>query len=404
MSATDVGDARARLLADVDPLPPAEVSLADARGLVLAGPVRARLDVPRFDASAMDGWAVRSDDPALGDGDGLRVLAVHLAGQAGDAAVRPGTSVGVMTGAPLPDGADAVVPVERVRRVGDVLRVEARPRPGEHVRRRGEDGRAGDVLARAGRVVTGRLAGALAAAGVEAVVAHPRPRVVVLTTGDELVGPGRPLAADQIPDSGRHAVVGLLEEAGFPAGHRHVGDDPAALAAALAEAGREVDAVVSTGGVSVGDADHLAAAAASVGEAHPLRLALRPGKPFLNGRVGGAVLLGLPGTPGAAAVGAALLVLPALRRLAGYPDPCPTTVAAVAAADLPRRPDGRLHVRPVRLEVGPDARLQAWPVAAHGSHQQRDAAGADGLVLLPDGPGAVAGELVQVVAHPGWSP
>ena len=402
---TPVEQERERLLGEVQPLPPRTVDLDAARGLVLAGDAVATLDVPRFDASAMDGWAVRADDPALRGraAQGLEVLAQDLAGRPSGATVVDGTTVAVMTGAPLPPGADAVVPVERTAHDDGQVRVSGVVRPGDHVRRRAEDGRDGDVLARAGEHLTARLAGALAAAGVQRVHVHPRPRVLVLTTGDELVGPGADLGTAGIPDSGRHAVVGLLEEAGLPAAHRHARDDPQELADVLVRASRDVDAVVSTGGVSAGAADHLADVLARVGRARPVRLALRPGKPFVSGRVGDAVVLGLPGNPGAAAVVAALLALPVLRRLAGRA-PGPLPLPAVAADDLPRRPDGRLHVRAVRLAVADDARLHARPVEAHGSHQQRASARADGWVLLPDGTGVLAGGLVEVLPHPGWAP
>ena len=272
---------------------------------------------------------------------------------------------------------------------------------GENVRAPGEDIAAGDEVFAPGTVLTPAHVGVLASLGVEAVTVHPRPRVAVLATGDELVSGPAPLAPGKIRDANRPALLAQLAEDGFvPVDLGRVGDDPDAVAAALERGGASADAVVVTGGVSVGDRD---VAKEVVGrlcdDMRWMQVAIKPAKPFAFGimTASGVPVFGLPGNPVSALVSYELFARPALRQRAGHGNVDRPRLAAVADADLRRRADGKLHLMRVVASAGPDGTVRVRPVAGQASHQLRSLADADALALVPDGDGVRAGEAVEVL-------
>ena len=393
--------ARAHVLERCHPLAPRALALDDALGCVLAQPVAAAEDVPPFANSGMDGYAVRAADVADAAPDRpvrLRVAGTIAAGQGPHTRVEPGTAVRIMTGAPVPPGADAIVMVERSTRVGDhevdlTLAVAA----GTHVRAAGGDLRAGDEVLAGGTLLHPAHLGVLASANVRRPVVVPRPVVGVLSTGDELVDDGGPLAPGQIRESNRPTLVAACRAFGVDAVDLGtVPDDRDAIAAALTAAAASCDAVVSSGGVSMGDFDLVKVVLDQLADMAWMQVAIRPAKPFAFGLLGATPVFGLPGNPVSSLVSLALLGVPGLRSLAGRADLDLPEVTATAGPGLTRRPDGRTAYLRVRAEwdgVG----FVAAPVAAQGSHQLAASSGANALAVLADGPGAAEGEPVRLV-------
>ncbi len=400
-------DAQDHVLDRVAALPAAPVPLSRAHGLVLAEAVVAGEAVPPFANSAMDGYAVVAADTA-GASDAapvrLAVVAEVAAGHPADQRLLPGAAMRIFTGAPLPDGADAVVMVERTERLdgGAAVAIRASAQVGDHVRAAGGDLEVGDEVAAAGEQLAAGHLGLLATIGAREVVAHRRPRVGVASTGDELVDGGGPLGPGQIRESNRGALLGLLAEDGFePIDLGLVADDEAAITAVVERGAATCDAVLTSGGVSMGDIDLVRVVLDRMGEMRWMQIAIRPAKPFAFGLVGdGAVpVFGLPGNPVSSMVSYELLARPALRRMAGHPAARwhrPRT-PAVAAEALPRRPDGKLHLARVAGERDASGVLAVRSAGGQASHQLTAMARAHGLALLPDGHGIAAGEPVEVL-------
>ena len=393
-----IEEARGRVLATARPLPAELVSCADALGRTLAEDVRSAEDLPPFDSSAMDGYAV-----ADLDGGELAVVDEARAGAPAARAVEPGQAIAISTGAQVPRGAAAVVPVERVEPAGeavpsDGLRVRAPALgPGANIRRAGEDVRAGEVVLRAGTPLGPAEVAMLAQVGRTEVRCGALPRVSVVVTGDELVDPGVDLAPGQIRDSNAPALVALASAAGAAVvGRRRVGDDFDATVAALGAALAEADVVCVSGGVSVGEHDHVKPALARLGVEEVFwGIALKPGKPTWFGRApGGALVFGLPGNPVSAMVTFELFAKPALRALAGA-DPSPARARARLTAPVGLNARREQAIR-VRLSAGDDG-WRAEPTGPQGSHRISSMLGADALALVPAGDGELAaGELVHI--------
>jgi len=397
-----LADARDHVLGRCAPRGPAPVGLDDALGCVLAGPVVAAEAVPPWDNSAMDGYALRAADVVAATADhpiALRVVDTVAAGTAATIAVGPGDAVRIMTGAPLPPGADAVVMVERTRGGpdADIVEVLDAVASGRNIRAAGSDVEPGDEVVAAGTLLGPAHLGVLASVNVRRPVVIPCPRVGVMSTGDELVDDGGPLAPGQIRESNRPMLVALARSFGVDAVDLGtVPDDRAALADALATAAAGCDAVVTSGGVSMGDFDLVKVVLDELADMRWMQVAIRPAKPFAFGVLDGTPVFGLPGNPVSSMVSLALLGVPGLRRLAGRRDLDLPRVAAVAGAGLSRRADGRTaFVRVVcRWEGG---RLHADAVHGQGSHQLAAAASANALAVLPDGEGFAEGDEVTVV-------
>jgi molybdopterin molybdotransferase len=398
-------EARAHVVERCTPLAPQPTELIDGLGCVLVTTAVAVEAVPPFANSAMDGFAVQAGDVAgatTARPVRLSVIATVAAGAAADRAVVPSTAIRIMTGAPMPSGADAVVPVEQTRggpeaTVVDVLEpVDS----GRHVRGAGSDIPAGAEVVTVGTVLGPAHLGVLASVGVRRPLVVPRPRLGVISTGDELVDDDRPLAPGQIRESNRPTLVALARTFGIDAVDLGtVADDRDALAEALTEAARSCDAVATSGGVSMGDFDLVKVVLAELADMRWMQVAIRPAKPFAFGVLEGTPVFGLPGNPVSSMVSLALLGVPGLRRLAGRADDdldLPRVTAA-AGPGLGRRPDGRTAYLRVRCSWRSDGRLLAEPVAQQGSHHLAAAAGANALAVLPDGPGVDEGDDVTVV-------
>ncbi|HET6831835.1 MAG TPA: gephyrin-like molybdotransferase Glp [Solirubrobacterales bacterium] len=391
MPLTDIETARSLVLERVGSTSAESVALREAGGRRLAAAVASRTDVPGFDNSAMDGYAVRSTDTA-GAGPGapceLRIAGESRAGHPAAVELGDGESIAISTGAMVPDGADAVVRVEDTERRKGAVLVTAQVGVGANIRRRGEDISAGDRLLAAGTRLEAAELGALAAGGIAAVECARRPRVAVLVTGDELVEPDRELGPGQIHDSNAYAVPPLATAAGAEVGSvAVVGDDREATTAAV-ERGLAGDVLVVCGGVSVGEHDHVRPALAALGVEEVFwGVALRPGKPTYFGVApSGALAFGLPGNPVSAMVTFLLFVRPALLAMQGT-DPAAVAVRARLAVPYAKSP-GRAEAIRVRLEAGARG-WEATPTGPQGSHVLTSMLGADGLAFAP----ADAGEL-----------
>jgi molybdopterin molybdotransferase len=385
-----IAQAREQVLAAVRPLPTELVPLENALGRVLGEDVHSDEDLPPFDSSAMDGYAVRAGPSAE-----LPIVGESRAGRPAERALEAGEAMRISTGATVPAGADAVVPVERVELHDGRVQVPETA-PGANVRRSGEDLRAGELVMEAGRTLGPAELALLAALGRPAVTCGAAPRVVVLATGDELVPPGQPLEPGQIRDSNAYALAAQATQAGARVIRRGVvRDERKTTEEALAAALDEADVVCVSGGVSVGPHDHVKPALAALGvEERFWRVALKPGKPTWFGAKGDKLVFGLPGNPVSAMVTFHLFARPALRRMAGA-DPADTRVRAVLDATLPRSPN-RDEVIRCRLT----ARDDGWhvvPTKAQGSHVLSSMLDADAFALVEAGEGEIAaGERVHI--------
>lgn len=401
MSLLPLDDAQAYVLAACDPLPVVSVPLAEALGRVAAEEVTASDAVPPFDNSAMDGFAVRSADVA-GAPVTLPVVGTLAAGDAPDVVVGPGQAVRIMTGAALPKGADAVVMVERTTALdgGRSVEIGVAVEAGTACRSTGDDIAPGTVVVVPGTVLSPGHLGVLASVGRSDVTVHPGPRVGVISTGDELVTGSGPLSPGQIRDSNRPTLCALVRRCGAEAVDLGtVADDEEAIADAFSEAAATCDAVVTSGGVSMGDFDLVKVVLDRLGDMRWMQIAIKPAKPFAFGMVAGTPVFGLPGNPVSSMVSFELLARPALRKMMGFPASAwlRATVPAVAGEDLPRHRDAKTHFQRVRATMGDDGRYRVTSAGDQGSHHLSAMAEANALAVLADGDGVAAGEAVPIM-------
>jgi molybdopterin molybdotransferase len=384
-----VADHLSEILSVIRPLKPIDVQLLDANGCVLTDDVTASWSLPQFDNSSMDGYAVRAEDVAEASKDKpveLPVVADIAAGSTTKEAIGPGHAARIMTGAAMPQGADAVVPVEQTD--GGTIRVTiTAPVPeGKFVRRRGEDVSAGDTVLAAGTMLGAAQIGLLAAVGRDRVVVRPRPRVVVISTGDELVEPGQPLKTGQITDSNSFTLTVAAREAGAVA-YRvpPVSDDPDTLLGLIEDQLVRADLVVTSGGVSAGAYDVVKEVLSKQGTVRFDQVAMQPGKPQGFGTIGdnATPIFTLPGNPVSAFVSFEVFVRPAIRKMVGASTLHRPSVKAVLQAGI-SSPEGRRQFARGRLQTASDGSHQVTPLQGQASHMLADLAYANSLIVIPE--------------------
>ncbi len=391
-----VEEASARILATFTPVGAETVALAEAAGRISAAPVIARTTQPPADVSAMDGFAVRAEE-ARG-GAALRLIGSAPAGHPFAGSVGAGETVRIFTGSFIPAGADAVLLQEDADAEEGGVRVRETVRPGQHIRRQGQDFAAGEAVIAAGRRLSPRDIGLAAAADHPWLLVHRRPRVAVLATGDEIALPGEPIPPGGIVSSNAHALAAMVAAlGGAPSVLPIAADDTEAIGRA-ADAARGFDLLLTTGGISVGAHDLVQEGLARRGLAVDFwKIAMRPGKPLMFGRLGEMPVLGLPGNPVAAFVCALLFARPALLRLAGLAA-APLPISRAETATALGANDRRFAFLRARLEEDAAGRLVAAAFAIQDSAMQAVLARADALILRPPhAPAVAAGAAVEIV-------
>jgi molybdopterin molybdotransferase len=387
----------ARSLANNRAPEPVSTALWDARGLVLAEDVLADRDQPAFDRSAMDGYAVRTADFA-GDNATLRCVGEITAGSHFEGVIHPGETAAIMTGAPVPEGADAVVIMEKSRQDGDTIVLQDNPTLGQNIRRRGESCKAGDVAAERGRAIDALTVGVLASMGTTSVQTIRRPRVVIVGSGDELVDLEEEPQFGQIRDSNRHVLMSLVREGrGNVVDGGKVVDELQDLRRVIREA-MNSDVLVLSGGVSIGSRDLVAEALVAEGvEILFHGVQMKPGKPVLVGRHASGLVFGLPGNPISTYVTAQLFLLPALRILSGHKLSGPWTIDAELDGTL-KATGHRTTFHPGYLDQRPNGAWRCTPIAWHGSADQVQYAAGNCLIRREAGADtAKVGDTLRVV-------
>jgi molybdopterin molybdotransferase len=393
-------EAREGVLSQIEPLRPLELPLTDAYGCVAAADIVSRIDLPEFASSAMDGFAVRASDvvgatPA--NPTELKVVGRAMIGQRPEATVGMGEAVAIATGAPIPAGAHAVVPKENADpRDDDLVEILEVVDEGRHVRPRGEDVNTGDILVPAGKRLSAGELGLLANAGVPHPLVHPRPRVIVLSTGDELIPPTEEPHFGQVRDSNAYTIFGSLREAGaIPVLAGIVRDDPDSLKDTVFSFEIQADAFVSSGGVSVGERDVVKAAFFKRGDIDFYKVALQPGMPQGFGFVEGKPFFGLPGNPVSVFVSFEMFVRPAILKMMGRTNLDRPEITATLTGEISGPRDKSVFAR-VEVSRGEDG-WKATPTGGRGSNLIATVARANGLAFLPPGVGRGSeGERVRV--------
>jgi len=383
-------------------LPTEIVALETALHRVLAADMHAPFDVPGFANSAMDGFALRGADLPQSGECALQLIGQIFAGGDNAPLVGVGECVRITTGAPLPHGADSVVIKESVRVDGDRIWINAGEKPGANTRPAGEDYRGGDLALRAGTLLSAAQLGTLASFGCDTIAVTRRIRAVLLTTGDELVPAGVPLGFGQIHDSNRFSLGGLLRTFGVElVRHEHLRDDPALLRTALLRAARDADIVLSSGGVSAGEADYLPSLLAEIGHIHLWKVRIKPGMPFLFGRIGEALVFSLPGNPVSGIATFLSLVRPALDTMLGINTSARKTWRARLPSAIQKRHSRSEFLR-ATLTCDENGTLWVTPLVKQGSAMLRGVSDADVLLIVPEDKHELAqGSVVEFLPLPG---
>jgi len=393
-------EAQAYVLSGCAPLETTQTATVDALGLVTAEPIRCNEFVPPFNNTAVDGYAVMAADTADAPND-LQVVGAIAAGEAPSTPITPGTAIRIMTGAPLPEGADAIVMVEDTETSSDnsVVTINTAVEAGSAVRRAGEDMQPGQEVFPSGTVLQPGHLGVLATLGIESISTYRRPIVGVISTGDELIEGPQELAPGQIRDSNRRTLLAMVSQAGCePVDLGLIRDDEDAVESALRNGAIHCDAIITSGGVSMGDFDYVKMVLSRIADMRWMQIAIKPAKPMAFGRLGDTPIFGLPGNPVSSMVSFELLARPGLRQMMGITGPAINRPRILATAEnpLPRRADGKTHFARVNLRWA-DGKAMISSAGGQGSHQLSAMAGADALAALPDGAGLAGGDTVEVL-------
>ena len=396
-------EAQELVLAGCTPLTPVQVSFTEMTGRVLAQDVVATEDVPPFSNTAVDGYAVRAADAEQVPVE-LRVVDTLAAGAEPKIAVNAGEAIRIMTGAPMPQGADAVVMVEDTERIGDThVRISRSAEVHDGVRDAGSDVRAGETVFVPGTVLNAAGIGVLGSVNARTVRAFPRARVALLSTGDELVVDGSPLRIGQIRESNLTMLDSMIAATGCEVINLGVvRDDEAELERVFREVVERCDAIVTSGGVSMGDFDVVKAVLSKMATMQWMQMAIKPAKPFAFGQLQSSdgrtiPIFGLPGNPVSSLISYELLARPALRKMMGHTEHLMRpAIHAVLDSPLKRKQDGKIHFMRVFGEFAEDGRLHVRDSGPQGSHQLASTAMANGLAQVPDGSGLQAGDSVAV--------
>ncbi len=386
----------------VAPHPMREVPIREALGCVLAADVIAQEAIPPFANTSMDGYALIASDTVDAPVT-LRVVGEIAAGVVADRAVGPGEAMRIMTGAPMPAGADAVVMVEETSTNGEEVTIASSAGTGQFVRSVGEDVEIGAVVLERGTTLRSAHLGVLASLGMVRVSVYPRIRIGVLSSGDELVEGDAELRPGQIREANKELLVALVTRANaIPIDLGLVRDTEEALEAAFVDGVARCDAIITSGGVSMGDYDLVKATLDKLGEMQWMQIAIQPAKPFAFGRLTDGErevpVFGLPGNPVSSMVSFELIARPAILKMMGHESIDRPLIAALADVALSRRAgDGKVNWQRVVVKFGDDGRLHARSTGAQGSHQLANSAAANALVRLPDGPGAAVGDEIEVL-------
>lgn len=355
--------------------------LHQALGRILAHTITARIEVPPHRNSAMDGYAIRHAD--LADGQALRIIGSSFAGRPFDGSVQPGECVRIMTGATVPEGADSVVMQENVQCDGDHIRVIGKLAVGEHVRHPGEDMQVGDTILEAGRKLNAADLGLLASQGISEVDIIRRPRVAFCSTGDELRSIGEPLQAGDIYDSNRYTLYGMLQKLDVEIIDMGVVRDTRAdVERVFQQASQLADVFVTSGGVSVGEADYVGETLKQLGQAKFWQVATKPGKPLTFGKIGNCYFFGLPGNPVSVMVGFPLFVRPAILKMRGEAVPTVPEYSAICETPLKKAP-GRKDFQRGICERDASGQWKVRSTGGQGSHILRSMSQANCFIALP---------------------
>ena len=389
-------EVRAHVIEKCPPRTPRLVPVGEALGLVTAVDISASEAIPPFANTAMDGFAVRAQD-TVGAPVSLEIVETIPAGHAPERTVGAGQASRIMTGAIIPDGADAVVMVERTSAVGDRVEVEIEVPAGNHVRPAGDDILPGNLVFPERTELSAGGLGVLCSLGLTEVEVYPRPRVGVISTGDELVDDGGPLAPGQIRDSNRRTLLSLVHAAGCePVDLGLARDDETVIEAALTHGVASCDAIVTSGGVSMGDFDYVKAVLSKIADMRWMQVAIKPAKPLAFGTIGHVPVFGLPGNPVSSMVSFELFARSGLRSMMGHEQPVRSPIRGIAGEDLLRRPDGKIHFMRVRA-THEDGRAVVRSAGGQGSHMLWAMAKANALAVVPDGEGYRQGDELDVL-------